>query len=510
MVVVQISYDPKTQNFSTFNVQGQTFTELRAQLDQYGVTGGEFFIIDRDGEYQLIYPDSEDINLLTLTNKPIYYLSSSVTKITAAIEMDDVQTIMGLVKPHDIAYLNLFGVNLLGVAIKHRALNSFKYLLDAGLAVKEEYDLVRRSASECFECLALLLERGSSPNSFIIDATMGNLTPLMKAVQEENIRAVEILLRYRADVNARNEHGWTALHYSTITNNPEIVKMLIGAGSDVNAITDKSMTPLHNAIMFRKPEISWILMNTGAGLELVDDKGCTPLHYATSSKDITYFLLTKGANPNALNNDMETPLHWAIKNNRSESAKFLISYGADVNVPDNEGETSLMLAVSSRNIGTVDDLLRAGALVNAHDQYHRYPIHRAIENNDYAVVERLINHGKDIDLNVKNGFGLAPLHLAINTGNNAIIKLLLEHGARPNEQNDNGNTPLHLASETADFTKTRDYDQIVKTLIEFGADPYIRNKLDQTPIDRLRGMGRDQLADFVIENTFLDVKGAED
>ena len=68
----------------------------------------------------------------------------------------------------------------------------------------------------------------------------------------------------------------------------------------------------------------------------------------------------------------------------------------------------------------------------------------------------------------------------IDTFNNAslydVVHILLKAGANPNSKNENGNTPLHLASA---LNRT----EIVSLLISFGADKNTINKAKKTPLD---------------------------
>ena len=54
-------------------------------------------------------------------------------------------------------------------------------------------------------------------------------TPLICAVQGENIEAVKILLNYNADVNLKNQHGDTAIVWADWIKNEEIIKLLRGS-----------------------------------------------------------------------------------------------------------------------------------------------------------------------------------------------------------------------------------------------------------------------------------------
>lgn len=78
------------------------------------------------------------------------------------------------------------------------------------------------------------------------DAT--GCTQLMQAVANPNVPAIEVykLLRYGANVHARDARGRTALHYinSFCPQKALKAKLLMEAGADVNARDEKDLTPL--------------------------------------------------------------------------------------------------------------------------------------------------------------------------------------------------------------------------------------------------------------------------
>lgn len=76
--------------------------------------------------------------------------------------------------------------------------------------------------------------------------------------------------------------------------------------SNVSARDGAQRTPLHIACLQGQEDVVKKLIELGADVNAVDAGGQTPLH-VTTSKDIATFLLSKGANPWAINKWGETP-----------------------------------------------------------------------------------------------------------------------------------------------------------------------------------------------------------
>ena len=120
-------------------------------------------------------------------------------------------------------------------------------------------------------------------------------------------------------------------------------------------------------------------------------------------KEIVALLVEKGADVNAENKNLGTPLFLAIQNEKYEVAKYLIKKGASPNFTSPSGYTALHL-ISSEYIQDPDEKVELAKL--------------------------LIEKGAQIDKT--NCFGLTPLQCAIKHRQNyglGIVKLLLEKGA---------------------------------------------------------------------------------
>jgi len=73
------------------------------------------------------------------------------------------------------------------------------------------------------------------------------------------------------------------------------------------------------------------------------------------------------------------------------------------------------------------------------------PVHEAAYSGSLGVFRVLIDADKTTCIKAENSFGNTALHAASRSGSIEIARLLLENGADPNKQNKRGSTALHLA-----------------------------------------------------------------
>jgi ankyrin repeat protein len=177
-----------------------------------------------------------------------------------------------------------------------------------------------------------------------------------------------------------------------------------------------------------------------------NDSGWTPLHYAAAygHNDVVELLLAANSQVNAKDSEGRTPLHVAAYNWQTDVADSLLNNGADVDTSTEGGWTPLHTAVAKDKIDMVQWLLAHKADINAKAEDGQTPLYVAARNNYVNMVKLLLANGADINARVG---GWTALHAAVEEANSIdVIELLLTKKAYVNAVDNDGRTPLHMAS----------------------------------------------------------------
>lgn len=111
--------------------------------------------------------------------------------------------------------------------------------------------LFRAVGLEDKELVLKLIKKGADINSsYLCFGEDIGWTPILYAVQLNNIEIVSILINNGANVNPKNINGWTPLHAVMRLENPsEILLMLFKAGADIT-VKYAGETPIEFAKRF--------------------------------------------------------------------------------------------------------------------------------------------------------------------------------------------------------------------------------------------------------------------
>jgi len=210
-------------------------------------------------------------------------------------------------------------------------------------------------------------------------------------------------------------------------------------------------------------------------IQASDADGMTALHKACLENylPIVSALVSKGADINVQDNDWWTPLHAAASGGNWRICNMLFSHGADPLAVNAEGDLPFDLVNDTKVEGIIKREMESKG-VNADDDDAVEALRSVPEETMLAEVKDAVAKGGDI--NAQGDFGATCLHVASCNGYVEVLNLLLEQPSiNPNIQDEDGNTPLHLA------VAQNQYDCVL-SLWAKGSDPSATNNLQQKPI----------------------------
>jgi len=204
------------------------------------------------------------------------------------------------------------------------------------------------------------LDRTQHPVAILTAANASGFRPLHFAAASNNVPLLQILLdlfshfpppQCRALVDCRDKDGNTALHWAVLNGSVEAFVTLIKAGATVGIANYEGRTALHLAVLMAEtfPEqtcsnMASHLLHHGANPNLGDEDGTTPLHLA-SELGILSLIETLveegGASVNAIDNEGETALFYALRGQHVGVVRKLTELGIDVHTRNSDGESAI-------------------------------------------------------------------------------------------------------------------------------------------------------------------------
>ncbi|KAF3934562.1 Ankyrin-1 [Dactylella cylindrospora] len=196
-------------------------------------------------------------------------------------------------------------------------------------------------------------------------------THVHKIVLRLGLGSLDKHLRCSTDmIDIPDASGRTPIWWAASRGDTDYLQILISHGADVNFPNKRGLTPLHLACENGHAECVDALLTAGADHGARDGAGYTPLAvWAYSSDDdngeailsIGRSLIQAGADPNAKDKGLLTPLMFAAHDNRLLAVRFLLENGADPDSPNITGQASLTYAVRSSACEVLRALHRYGA-----------------------------------------------------------------------------------------------------------------------------------------------------
>lgn len=323
---------------------------------------------------------------------------------------------------------------------------------------------VGRAAGDSARPATGFQQRGPSYGDLI--GNKGGLTPLLFAIREGHVAAVEQLLAAGANVNHVSEGDHTSpLLMATINGRFDMAKMLLGKGADVKLASDAGATPLYAVI------------NTQWAPKSLYPQPTAQLQQQTTHLELMELLLKAGADPNVrlkkhlwfmsynfdllgVNTVGATPFWRAAYGLDVPAMKLLKQYGADPSVPtikpmgrlpgDDAPEEGAAGGADPSGLPPVPDggpgvyPIHAASGVGYGEGYAANS-HRHAPDAWLPAVKYLVEELK-ADVNARDHNGYNPLHHAAARGDNELIEYLVSKGTDIKAVSRRGQTTADMAN----------------------------------------------------------------
>jgi ankyrin repeat protein len=251
-------------------------------------------------------------------------------------------------------------------------------------------------------------------------------------------KARVLIESHHADINGRNDMGFTPLWAASKNGHLPVVRLLLEKKASIDARAWEGETPLIAAAAAGQTSIVKYLIENGADETLRDGSGWTARK-------------------------------WAEVREHGDTYRYLAAYDAL-----HYTHAYLVSAICAGNLRQVQEVISRGFDVNFRGLRKNYmpPLSIAVKEGQHKVARYLIDKEADVDLVASNG--VTPLFLAVQKDDRKMIELLLENGAKVADQK-GAESALDLARRkgTANIVSLLETKRAEEDLIKEKTDEYL-------------------------------------
>jgi len=213
-----------------------------------------------------------------------------------------------------------------------------------------------------------LLKHGADPNKKItsVGHDQRGFTPLHEGAVRGHDKVAQLLLTYKAKIDAKTTDGRTALMLAADAGHFSVAKLLLGRGADLKICNQTGETAFTVAVAKGHLRIARLLLTHGADINhIVEAFDITALMLAAVERSHSRvdFLLKAGADANVRSSRGDTALHKAVMGGAVFVTK-VDTASSKMNLTQDTGET----------IEIVKRLLNAGADPSLRDSQRKTPL----------------------------------------------------------------------------------------------------------------------------------------
>lgn len=303
-----------------------------------------------------------------------------------------------------------------------------------------------------------LLHEASSLNLVEIIDILISFNELARIEQSKYpIKNIKIM-----NVNDQDNQGQTALHAAVQSDAKNALILLLGRHVDESIVDSKGFHALALAIYSKKIAITEILLTTrfsqsllrskddfclvnawnGIGKKYQDDINILLLADCCDKEhvELMQMLLDKGAGLNSA----DLILYGAIRHNLTDIVLLLLKQNVNVNMQENNENSMLYYAIKNNNEALVEGLIAKGANIHDRDiETGTTFLGVAVLHANQNIIKMLLNAGIHID--EVDDQGQTALHQAAQLNSTEIAKILVARGIDWNIVDNQGRTAEELA-----------------------------------------------------------------
>ena len=217
--------------------------------------------------------------------------------------------------------------------------------------------LVRAIDLEDYETAKQLLAEGIPATT----TDKNNVPAIVFAASRRLYKFVQLLIDYGAspdtvcEPSSKNAPHGPVIQIAARIGSLETVAVLVEAKADINASDETGLTALMGAAHLGQAHIVSYLIQNGATVSQKDEEGYTALIFAANGgqEACCYQLLIAGADPNAEDNQRSVPIMFASQHGYDDVVKLLMSHGADPRKTGTHGLSAIDFAKQNGHSNTL-------------------------------------------------------------------------------------------------------------------------------------------------------------